>query len=54
MAKALLVANEGVLASIDKAFKAAIKDNEQGIANFLAERNDMHMKWKWQLTASVK
>lgn len=54
MAKALLVANEGVLASIDKAFKAAIKENEQGIANFLAERNDQHMKWKWQLTASIK
>jgi hypothetical protein len=36
------------------AFDLAIKENQQGIANFLAERQDMHMKWKWQLTASTK
>lgn len=54
MAKALLATNEDVLKSIDKAFKAAIKENEQGIANFLAERDDMHKKWRWQLTASTK
>ena len=53
MAKALLDVNDGVLKSIDKAFKAAMKENEQGIANFLAERDDMHKKWRWQLKASV-
>ena len=54
MAKALLKVNEGVLVTIGKAFASATKANEQGIANFLAERNDMHKKWHWQLTASTK
>jgi len=54
MAKALLKVNEGVLVTIGKAFTSATKANEQGIANFLAEREDMHKKWHWQLTASTK
>jgi starvation-inducible DNA-binding protein len=54
MAKALLKVNEGVLVTIGKAFASAVKANEQGIANFLAEREDMHKKWQWQLTASTK
>lgn len=54
MAKALLKVNEGVLVTIGKAFVSATKANEQGIANFLAEREDMHKKWHWQLTASTK
>jgi starvation-inducible DNA-binding protein len=54
MAKALLKVNEGVLVTIGKAFASATKANEQGIANFLAERDDMHKKWHWQLTASIK
>ena len=54
MAKALLKVNEGVLMTIGKAFASATKANEQGIANFLAERDDMHKKWHWQLTASTK
>jgi starvation-inducible DNA-binding protein len=54
MAKALLKVNEGVLVTIGKAFASATKANEQGIANLLAERDDMHKKWYWQLTASTK
>jgi starvation-inducible DNA-binding protein len=54
MAVALLKMNEAILKSIMIAFDAAMKENQQGIANFLAERQDMHMKWKWQLTASTK
>lgn len=54
MAKALLKVNEGVLKTIGKAFAAAIAADEQGIANFLAERDDMHKKWSWQLKASTK
>lgn len=54
MAKALLKVNEGVLKSISAAFDAATREDEQGIANFLAERDDMHKKWAWQLTASTK
>lgn len=54
MAKALLKVNEGVIKSIGAAFDAATREDEQGIANFLAERDDMHKKWAWQLTASTK
>lgn len=46
-------ANRVVLESLDKAFKIANDSNEQGIANFLAERIDMHQKWAWQLSASM-
>jgi DNA-binding ferritin-like protein len=54
MAKALLTINEGLIKSVNLAFKAANDANEQGIANFLAERDDMHKKWAWQLKASTK
>jgi starvation-inducible DNA-binding protein len=54
MAKELLRLNDGILESIAKAQEAANKANEQGIMNFLAERDDMHKKWRWQLKASTK
>jgi len=54
MAKALLAANDTVLENIQKTFKIANDANEQGIANFLAEREDQHKKWRWMLTASTK
>ena len=54
MAKALLKVNDGVIESINKAFDEATKAKEQGIADFLSGRDDMHKKWRWQLTASTK
>ena len=54
MAKALLKVNDGVIETINKAFKSAEKAEEQGIMDFLASRDDMHKKWRWQLTASTK
>lgn len=54
MATDLLSANVTVLEKIMSAFKVATDANEQGIANFLAERQDMHQKWSWQLKASTK
>lgn len=54
MAKALMDINDGVIKSVDAAFKAAVAANEQGIANYLAERDDAHKKWRWQLKASTK
>lgn len=46
--------NEKIIESIDTAFQAAVDANEQGIANFLSERDDMHKKWAWQLSATLK
>jgi starvation-inducible DNA-binding protein len=49
----LLMTNNGVLVSLNSAFRVASAANQQGIANFLAERIDMHQKWNWQLSASL-
>jgi len=34
-------------------FDVANKENEQGVANFIAERIDQHQKWDWFLKASL-
>ena len=54
MCKALLDANDVVLEAIDEAFQLATDANEQGIADFLAGRDDEHKKWRWQLEVSTK
>lgn len=51
MCVALYEANEVVIESVNAAFVIANEINEQGIANFLAERDNMHKKWRWQLNA---
>ena len=53
LAKSLYEANEALLEVIMVAFKAANDSDQQGIANFLAERQDMHQKWSWQLRSSL-
>jgi len=53
LASNLYAANESLLENIMVAFGAATDANQQGIANFLAERQDMHQKWSWQLRASL-
>jgi starvation-inducible DNA-binding protein len=54
MALDLLKSNDAVLAKLKDAFDLADAAREQGIANFIAERIDMHAKWHWQLSAVVK
>ena len=54
LASSLLEKNNAVNASVLAAFAEANTANEQGIANFLAERDDMHKKWAWQLRSSLK
>lgn len=41
--------NNHLIACLDAAFVIASEVNEQGIADFLAGRIDMHKKWDWQL-----
>ena len=53
MFKALLEMNEKVIECLNETFAAATKANEQGIANFAAERIDQHQKWAWQLRSSL-
>lgn len=45
--------NDQVLARLNEAFIRADQMNEQGVADFLAGRIDMHQKWRWQLRASL-
>jgi starvation-inducible DNA-binding protein len=45
--------NKIVLDALKQAFDSANSANEQGAANFLAERIDAHQKWDWQLRASL-
>ena len=53
MLESLLNLNNSVNACIISAFELANACNEQGIADFLAGRDDMHKKWAWYLRSSL-
>jgi starvation-inducible DNA-binding protein len=46
--------NRAVLEQIKTCITAASGAGNQGILNFLADRQDMHMKWAWQLKSSIE
>jgi DNA-binding ferritin-like protein len=54
MVEDLYNANMMIIQSIVKIFDLATSLNEQGIANLMADRQDMHEKWCWQLRVSMK
>ena len=54
LAKKFNEMNEQYIKNIKQAFKDANEQDEQGIANFIAERIDMHQKWSWFLKASIE
>lgn len=51
--QALMSANDDMIAAVLRSFAVANAANEQGIANFLAERDDAHKKWAWQLKSTL-
>jgi DNA-binding ferritin-like protein len=53
MLESLLNLNTVVNACVISAFELANACNEQGIADFLAGRDDMHKKWGWYLRSSL-
>lgn len=53
LATDLLAANDELINGLAEAFDCATEANQQGIANFLADRLDHHQTWKWQLSASL-
>lgn len=53
LAKDLRDSNDLLLEEIAEAILCASMHNQQGILNFLADRQDAHQKWKWQLSASL-
>jgi len=54
MSKDLLMANDMVLAKLVGAVETATANRQHALANFFADRMDMHQRWHWQLSASVK
>lgn len=54
MLNSLEVDNKEVIASLNKTFALSTSANKQGLANFIAERIDIHEKHGWMLRASLK
>jgi starvation-inducible DNA-binding protein len=54
MLEELKVNNDQMLELLSRCFDEANNDNEQGIANFIAERLSAHGKYRWQLTSYLK
>lgn len=46
--------NDQMLDLLNRCFAEANNDNQQGIANFIAERLSAHGKYRWQLTSYLK
>lgn len=53
LASALLAMNDELIPALRAAFDQATAVGEQGVANFLAERQDAHAMWGWQLRSSL-
>jgi starvation-inducible DNA-binding protein len=49
----LMIKNAGMINLLKDVFVVADNANEQGIADFIAGRIDMHEKWDWQLRSSL-
>lgn len=50
----LLEGNDFLIEKLKSAFKIVSAADEQGLANFIADRIDHHQKWSWQLRAVLK
>lgn len=54
MLEELLANNGQMLELLNNVFQSATEENQQGIANFVAERLDAHLKWGWQIKSYLK
>ena len=54
MIEELLSDNSTMIDLLNQCFSSATQENQQGIANFIAERLDAHGKWGWQLRSFLK
>lgn len=50
----LLADNQTMIDLLNACMQSAQAENQEGIANFIAERLDAHGKWSWQLKALLK
>ena len=54
MLEELLANNEQMVELLNNTFQVATEENQQGIANFIAERIDAHQKHGWMLRSYLK
>ena len=54
MIEELLANNQQMIELLNETFAAAEQENQQGIANFVAERIDAHGKHSWMLKSFLK
>ena len=54
MLEELKANNDQMIDLLNRCFAEANDNNEQGIANFIAERLSAHGKYRWQLTSYLK
>ena len=54
MAADLLMSNDAVMVKLMNAVDDATAVKQHALANFFAERMDMHQRWHWMLSATIK
>jgi len=54
MLEELLSNNDSMIVLLNRCFAEATAENQQGIANFLADRLSQHGKYGWQLASFLK
>lgn len=54
MLNSLVIDNNQLIDCLNETFRLATAQNEQGLANFIADRIDQHKKHGWMLTSSLK
>jgi starvation-inducible DNA-binding protein len=54
MIEELLTDNETMISLLNQTFASAEEENQEGIANFIAERIDAHAKHGWMLRSFTK
>lgn len=54
MCKELININNALLQNVSDLFESATKENEQGLANYCADRIDYHKKMNWKLISITK
>lgn len=54
MIKELLQDNDNLIVMLKELFKSANDAEENGIANFIADRQSQHGKWHWQLKTTLE
>ena len=54
MIEELIADSEQLIALLNQCFSVATEENQQGVANFIAERLDAQQKYAWQLRSFLK